>query len=154
MLPMNSCANDISDFNNAKQTVADAKYEQDFDLTVSSLKKLIICADKINRIDIVIWQYDNLSYFYIKEFQDRTGYLEKMDILSNMKKEKDRINYISNLRINYKKEFKLIQTADQYIKISKQMETLNPNKDRDKAIESNDNFIKFIYYFLNIRRGE
>jgi hypothetical protein len=77
-----------------------------------------------------------------------------MDILSNMKKEKDRINYISNLRINYKKEFKLIQTADQYIKISKQMETLNPNKDRDKAIESNDNFIKFIYYFLNIRRGE
>jgi hypothetical protein len=136
------------DFIHARERLADAKVKDDFDLIISSTNHLIKCSEKIKKYDIVAWQYNNLSYYYIQEFCDRTGYEYNVKKCKEIKKINEKNKFINKLKIEYAKEIKLLNVAKKYIEMADKLNKQYPDKDRTVIIGSNmvfiDKTIKFI----------
>ena len=151
---INDKASDIEEYKKARYDYNEAKYKEDFDLIVSSLKKYIECAMKLNRIEVATWQYNNLAYYNIMEFCYRTDYGNRKDIIYKMKNGIEKDKYIEECKDIFLSEYMFIGDAHKYIIqadiLNKSCEIIN--KDRTKYIKNNMNFIKEINRFLEIKK--
>jgi hypothetical protein len=146
--------NDIEEYTKSKRDYNEAKYKEDYDLITSALKKYIEYAMKLNKIEVAIWQYNNLAYYNIMEFCYRTDYGNKKDIIYKMKNGEAKDNYIKECKSIFILEYKYIDEADKSISQAYVLnnESKEINEQRTKYIYNNKHFIDEINKFLEIKK--
>jgi len=143
-------ANSYNDYSKAKQQFLEVKYTNDFDIMMNALYRYAVCAENIKRFDVAAWQYNDLAYYYIQEFKDRSDYVDKVTQIFDCKTNKQKKILIIEVKSNFILYMDLLNMAKNYLIKAEILDSkYGHDKERDKDILSNWNFINYVNKFMN-----
>lgn len=126
----------------AARQEADALKEQGkFLESVDKLLFSVQCAEKLDRPDIVSWQYNNAAKHCIDLYKHKTGYTERMAKLNGMKYNEEKKKYLSETKATLKAEFPTLDKSYTYLQKAEEFDAVKPDENRQRVIASNFKFI-------------
>ncbi len=138
-----------SAYNQARDEITQYKENGDFDSLLKSLNKAASVAQKLNRPDIASWQYNNIGFYSINEFKKRTEYASRMKDLEIMPYGDEKVLYVQETRDKINSEIDLLKSARESLYDAMELNNQAPDKNREKIIDSNLQFVNSIFEFLN-----
>ena len=145
-----STSGDLWDaYNQVRNNINIYKDNWDYDNLIKSLDEAAQIAIKLNRPDIAAWQYNNMGYYSILEFKKRTDYASRMNDLQIMPYSEEKKQYIQETRDKLRDEFFLLESARENLYDAMEMNSQSPDKEREKIIDSNVNFINTVSEYIN-----
>ena len=107
--------------------------------------KMAEVANRLGKVDIEVWNYNNAAYDIINEFKVETNYdatTAKIDSDKRDVRKADRESFKASLKAH----ILLLQNADSKLNNTN---VLHKNVSQQKAIESNRSFIRWVNGFVN-----
>ncbi len=138
-----------SAYNQARDEITQYKENGDFDSLLISLNKAASIAQKLNRPDIASWQYNNIGFYSINEFKKRTDYASRMKDLEIMPYGDEKVLYVQETKDKINSELDLLKSARESLYDAMELNNQSPDKNREKIIDSNLQFVNSIFEFLN-----
>ncbi len=114
---------------------------------LKSLNKAAEISLKLHRADIAAWQFNNIGYYSILEFQKRTDYSNRMQDIQAMPTGPERDQFIQETREILLSEIELLNSAEQSLYDAIELDNHEPDKNRQNIINSNLEFIRTINSF-------
>jgi hypothetical protein len=133
----------------AKQTATRARDRKDLEGVVQALEEAAQAANSLNRPDIEAWQYNNIGYYTIQTFQDRTGYMGLMARLEAMPPGREKTAVIKETRTVLRDHFSLLEDAAYYLEKAREVDAGLDPSERTEKIKSNLDFIRWVRDFTN-----
>jgi len=135
-------------YNSARAEVNWYKENWDFKGLVNALNRTAKIAQKLERPDIASWQFNNIGYYAIVEFKNRTDYTSRMKDIEVMPYGKEKVQYINETKENLRSEMDLLTNAMESLYDAIELDNQAPDMERQKIINSNINFINSIKEFV------
>ena len=138
-----------NDFYTAKNSVDSALSRLDYLMVKSFLKKAAFHALEVSREDIAAWQLNNIGYYSIEEFKQKTDYNLRMRTIENMRRGPEKIVYIKKTKEIFKKHLPLLLDASGYLEEAYELDKDFNDNDRTNKIYSNLAYIDWVRNFTN-----
>jgi len=135
-------------YNSARVEVNSFKENWDFKGLVNALTRTAEIAQKLERPDIASWQFNNIGYYSIVEFKNRTDYTSRMKDIEVMPYGKEKVQYINETKEILRSEMALLTNAMESLYDAIELDNQAPDMERQKIINSNINFINSIKEFV------
>lgn len=136
-----------NDFYRAKDSVDAAAARNDFDDVRKYLKKAYFHAMEVSRPDIAAWQLNNIGYYSIVEFKQKTDYDERMRTIENMRRGPEKIVYIKETKALFKKYLPKLLDSVHYLEEAYDLDKDFNDNDRTNKIYSNLAYIDWVRNF-------
>lgn len=138
-----------SDFYAAKDSTDAALARSDFPAVKNFLKKAAFHAVEVSRNDIAAWQLNNIGYYSIVEFKQKTDYDQRLRTIENMRRGPEKIVYIRETKELFKEHLPLLLEAAKYLEDAYELDKDFNDEDRTQKIYSNLAFIDWVRNFTN-----
>jgi len=116
-----------------------------------SLLRAASVARKLNQLDIVSWQLNNIGYDAIQEFKRRTDYDTRMRIMRTLKCDAQRREYAIEMRKIFSRQLELITLPSEYLNDALEYQSVLDQRSRMRKIKSN---LKFVYWVQQFTASE
>lgn len=138
-----------NDFYTAKDSADSALARSDFPAVKNFLKKAAFHAVEVSRNDIAAWQLNNIGYYSIVEFKQKTDYDQRLRTIENMRRGPEKIVYIRETKELFKEHLPLLLEAAKYLEDAYELDKDFNDEDRTQKIYSNLAFIDWVRNFTN-----
>lgn len=135
-------------YNNSRQEVNLYKENWDFEKLINSLNQTAEISQKLQRPDIASWQFNNIGYYSIVEFKRRTDYNNRFKDIEAMPYGQEKIQFINETKEIFRREMDLLTSAQESLYDAIEIDNLAPDKERQKIINSNINYINSVKNFI------
>ena len=136
-------------YNKAREEVNYYNENWDFDKLINALKYTAEISQKLQRPDIASWQFNNIGYYSIMEFKRRTDYNSRIKDIEAMPYSEEKLQYIKETKEIFRTEMPLLTSALDNLYDAIELDNLEPDKERQKIINSNINYINSVKDFIN-----
>jgi len=134
-------------YKKAKSAVNKALDDNNIELIVSNLALAGECAQKLGRMDIAAWQFNNIGYYSIQEFKLRTGYDQRLQKLATMPPGDAKMGYQKATKDLFSREYSLLEKAGKYLVRAQIIDDeLEPGR-RTNTIQDNLDYVEWIKDF-------
>lgn len=135
------------DFYTAKDSVDAALNRGDFEAVRNFLKQAAFHAMEVSRPDITAWQLNNIGYYSIVEFKQKTNYDHRMRTIENMRRGPEKIVYIKETKEIFRENLPTLLDAANYLEEAYELDKDFNDADRSHKIYSNLAFIDWVRNF-------
>ena len=138
-------------YNAIKDEVEGLPAEENILQTIVKLHMAAKYAMALERPDIAAWQLNNIGYYSILVFQQKTEYQDKLRRMEAMPADSSKFNYMERIRLVFRENFKLLSQASRYLEKAYELDSRFEEKDRTQKIYNNLKFIDWVRNFINKR---
>jgi len=138
-----------SSYRSAKDAVKQAGNDNDYEKQAKHLLEAARYANALQRFDIESWQYNNAGFTLIKDFKNRTDYVNVMKKLNSLKLKSDISKFREETRAILTREKELLLEANGYLVQAKEIDSHLEKSSRTTTIASNIAFVNDVLSFLN-----
>jgi len=135
------------DFYTAKDSVNAALNRGDFAAVRDFLKQAAFHALEVSRPDIAAWQLNNIGYYSIVEFKQKTNYDHRMRTIENMRRGPEKIVYLKETKEIFREHLPTLLDAAGYLEEAYELDKDFNDADRSHKIYSNLAFIDWVRNF-------
>ncbi|HPG37995.1 MAG TPA: hypothetical protein PLP19_06675 [bacterium] len=137
-----------NEYEQLKKDITFNKDNWNYPELVKSLNKTAEIAQKLQRPEIAAWQFNNIGYYSIQEFKNRTDYTNRMEDIRVMPSGAERDQYIQETRDVLRSEIELLNNAEQSLYDAIELDNQQPDKNRQDIINNNLGFISTVKSFI------
>jgi len=135
-------------YQDARATFQRARADGDFEKSIGALLDAARFASALNRPDIEAWQYNNIGYYSILEFKERTDYDARMTGMQAMKPGAEKTAYTEETRSVFRRSFPVLERGMDALEKAEGIHAEPDDAKRQETIESNLRFIQWVRDFL------
>jgi len=136
-----------NDFYAAKNSADSALIKENYTVVKDYLKKAAFHAMEVSRDDIAAWQLNNIGYYSIEEFKQRTDYINRMRTIENMRQGPQKTTYIKETKEIFKKHLPILLNATSFLEEAYDLDKDFDDNDRTEKIYSNLAYIDWVRNF-------
>jgi len=137
------------DYKFAKDKIAEFVLENDLDSIPFYLNLSSDIAYELGRVDLAILQLNNIGYYSINEFKNRTDYDKRIHTLVTFYDMEQKAIYANETIAIFKRYFRILNRAKQYITKAKILDSEFEPSERTKNIAENVEFIEWIRDYIS-----
>ena len=136
-----------NDFYAAKNSADSALIKENYTVAKDYLKKAAFHAMEVSRDDIAAWQLNNIGYYSIEEFKQRTDYINRMRTIENMRRGPQKNIYVKETKEIFKKHLPGLLNATSFLEDAYDLDKDFNDNDRTEKIYSNLAYIDWVRNF-------
>lgn len=133
----------------AKDKLNVAKEEDDYPNIEKYLLETANYSNKLGRVDIEAWQYNNLGFNLIESFKSKTKYMSATGKLNSMVAGIERNQYRAEIKGKFLQHKDLLLRSEKYLETAEKLDSTLEESSRTTTIESNKMFIKQVLGFIS-----
>jgi len=137
-----------ADFYAARDSAEAARDRRDITTVTAALAKASRAAISLNRKDLAAWQLNNIGYYSIEEFKERTNYTSRLRAIENMRRGSQRDLYIKETKRIFRDNLDLLTEATKHLEEAYELDKDLSDYERTQKIYSNLTFIDWVRNYV------
>ena len=133
----------------ARDSAEAARSRGDIAAVTAALVKASHAAISLNRKDLAAWQLNNIGYYSIEEFKERTDYTSRLSATENMRRGPQKDLYIKETKRIFRDNLYLLMDVTKYLEEAYEMDKDLNDDERTQKIYSNLTFVDWVRNYVN-----
>jgi len=133
----------------ARDSAEAARSRGDIAAVTAALVKASRAAIGLNRKDLAAWQLNNIGYYSIEEFKERTDYTSRLSATENIRRGPQKDLYIKETKRIFRDNLYLLMDVTKYLEEAYEMDKDLDDDERTQKIYSNLTFVDWVRNYVN-----